>query len=159
MIEARDVGKIPPDEVRFLKGQTRTMSTGYLRMYLDFCWNARIKYDKQDFFCDVITDKNRMGSLNCWCIVQDLLYKNDEYLDFGIWTPKAKRGKGHASRMLEWVGERYKDKKLAVWPSNIDVSPYLYRKFDRPPYYAFDGEKWKNDGSTYERFDFSKLEQ
>jgi GNAT superfamily N-acetyltransferase len=158
MKEIRDVGDLDASEVRFLKGQTHGMKEGYLRMYLDFCWNARTKYGKEDFMCDIITDKNPMGALNCWCMIQDVLYRHGEYLDFGIWTPKAKRGNGYGSQMLEFVAKHYKDKMLAVWPHMDDASPYLYRKFNEPPFYAFDIDAYKEEG-RYERFDFSKLNQ
>lgn len=156
MIEKRDIGDVKLPELGFLSQQTRG-TEGYLQMYLYLCWEARHTHKKDDFDCDVIIYKNRIGNMNCWCILQDLMYRFEDYLDLGIWTPKAKRGNGYGSELLKFVEDEYSDRKIAVWPHPKDPSVQLYKKFDHHPFYAFDIDSYK-DG-RYEKFDFSKFNQ
>jgi GNAT superfamily N-acetyltransferase len=155
MVQIRDVGDIKEDEIDFLRTQTLGAG-GYMDMYVNVGKISRCVHGKRGFTCDIITEYSVNGSLDCWAVLQNLLYRHEDYLDLSIWVPKAKRGKGFASKMLKFIAEQYKDKKIAVWVSVETDSVYLYKKFNKAPFYIFDNDVY-NDTYQYKLFDFTKI--
>lgn len=155
MIRVRDIKELCDDELDFLSQQT-FKNKGYMNVYLEVCRIARIKHAKDDFVCDVITKYNSIGGLDAWALIQNLLYRYEDYMDMNTWVPGAKRRKGHGSDILSFVGDRYKDKKISLWASRADNSCKLYEKFNTPPFYVFDSDEYLKN-KTFKRFDFSKI--
>jgi len=153
MITVRDVNAVPVSELEFLYTQTFEYR-GYMKMHLQLCRDAREKYGKYDFMCDVITMYNNIGGLDGWCLLQDLLYRRDGYIDLNIWVPGAKRCKGHGKTLLTFVSERYNDKKIILWASNETKT--FFCNFNKQPFYIFDADEYKQN-KIYKRFEFTSI--
>jgi GNAT superfamily N-acetyltransferase len=158
MFVVRDIGELSLPEVQSLCQHTHSKKEGFLEMYIRVCHTARIEYDKDDFVCDVITYKNRVGNLLCWGVLQDLLYRFQTYLELGIFTPVERRGNGYATKLLEYISERYKNKKISTWPGVGEDNAYLYQKFNKPPFYALE-RVYRDKSYINKKFDFNVREE
>lgn len=134
MIKIYDVGQISDKEIAFLK----TLSDGnegYLSMYAQLCKSARVDFKKNDFECWVIIKKNDVGNVDCWAMIQNLFYRHEDYLDMSIWTPRSKRGQGHASAVMNFIGDRFAGDKISIWLQENNIG--LFNKFKNHPFYHF----------------------
>lgn len=155
MITVRDVGEVKEGEYNFLRTQT-LFNKGYMELYLHVCREARLKHDKKDFVCDILTEYNEIGGLNCWCIIQNLCYRFYDFLELSIWVPGGKRQKGYGSKMLSFVAEKYKDQKIALWTNTTDITAKLYKNFTELPFYIYNRDEYVKN-KIFVPFDFSKI--
>ena len=153
MYTVKNIQSVTKPECDFLTTQTQG-NDGYMSMYLNLCRDAFAVYGKTDFFCDVIIDYNSLGAINAWCILQNLLYRHDDYIDLSIWVPKSKRLNGHGTRLMNFIEEKYKDKKISVWASRSNHSFHMFSKFSTSPFHIFDVDVY-HTYKEYKMFDFS----
>jgi GNAT superfamily N-acetyltransferase len=120
-------------------------SDGYMKMYISFCSQARKIFKKEDFTCDIIikrVDEKIVG----WAIVQDLLYRHEDYLDLGIYVLPEYRKQGHGSDILNFIKTNFTETKFSVWINKFKPNSVLFKKFNSHPFYLFDGDYYKETG-------------
>lgn len=129
----------------------RKPTHGYLKMYLECCWLAAHKYKKDDFLCDIYIEQSGEDILG-WAMVQDLLYRYDPYVEFGIFVAPQERRKGVASRLLEAaLDDDEQLRPLAVWIGN-ETNKQFYKKH-KTRLACFDMRHYSLTGE-YRRFEF-----
>jgi GNAT superfamily N-acetyltransferase len=148
---ALDITFLTPEEIEHLKYLSHGVD-GYMEMTLDCCLIGR-KSGKHDFTADVILHRID-GVIVGWAILQDLLYRHENYLDMSIYVSIPYRGQGIASAILHFITDTYKTEKISVWIDN-PKNRGLYKKFVGDTIVAFDSEAYAEDGS-YKHYDFNK---
>lgn len=138
------------DASTYKKLMRLTLKEGYMGMCLEFCRKAYVKYDRTDFkhYIYICTDENE--KIIGWAMVQDLLYRYEDFLDFGIFVAKSHRGKGIALKIMKEIAKKHKDKKFSVWVHD-EGSRGLFKKtreIKDSPFVLFDAGKYK-DGEKY----------
>ncbi len=101
---------------------------GYMGMYLELCWLAAYHYKKDDFLCNIYIEQSGENILG-WCMVQDLLYRFNPYVEFGIFVAPKERRKGVASRLLEFALDDEENlRPLMAWIGN-DTNRRFYERY------------------------------
>lgn len=115
-------------------------SDGYMAFYIQTIWNAHIE-GKNDFYFKSFghyIDDELVG----WVLIQDLLYKYQDYTDMMTYVNPKYRNVGVASRLLQHVKNNV-DVKISVWVNKNDANEKLYKNFNEHPFYLFDSDYYK----------------
>ena len=126
---------------------------GYMTAILDLCYRMRVVHDKDDFTCLLYIFKIK-SSIVGWAIVQDLLYRHEDYLDLSIYVSPLHRKQGIASAIMHSIQDENSDKKISVWVDNKS-NEKLFAAFKGEVFTPFDSDAYSKDKS-YKLYNFDK---
>jgi GNAT superfamily N-acetyltransferase len=105
---------------------------GYMGFYIQTIWNA-YQQDKLDYYCRIFAFYDG-DTIIGWALLQDLLYRNGDYVELSIYVNPKNRGNGIGSDLMQYISKKVVDKKISVWYKGQT----LFKRFATHPFYPFD---------------------
>lgn len=137
----KDFGKSPET---FQALRSLTKPKGYLRFYLETIRNGLFVHSLNDYYERAFV-ASVDGQIVGWALLQNLLYRFEDFVECGIYVNPGTRGQGVGSALMGQISEEV-DRKVSLWMRRGDPSAGLYRKFNREPFVLFDMDLYDETG-------------
>ena len=144
IVEPVSLNAISAEMQTVLLGMTKGRK-GYMGMYLDLGLRALRNFDKRDFTMEVFIAKQG-GAILGWGMLQDLFYRDGDYLEVSLFVPENGRKAGVGRALMDHLKECFADRKLAIWVSKENRAFYGRDEFSCDPFHRFDMDRYNEKG-------------